>query len=52
MKKEKTNDMSRREFLQRLGIGAGSAVAMMAFEPFGALARTMENDRLLNDVTA
>ena len=42
--------MSRREFLQRLGIGAGSAVAMMAFEPFGALARTMENDRLLNDV--
>jgi len=50
MKKEKTNDMSRREFLQRLGIGAGSAVAMMAFEPFGALARTMENDRLLNDV--
>ena len=50
MKKEKTNDMSRREFLQRLGIGAGSAVAMMAFEPFGALARTMENDRLLDDV--
>ena len=50
MKKEKTNDMSRREFLQRLGIGAGSAVAMMAFEPFGALARTMENDELLDDI--
>ena len=50
MKKEKKNDMSRREFLQRLGIGAGSAVAMMAFEPFGALARTMENDGLLDDI--
>ena len=50
MRKEKKNDMSRREFLQRLGIGAGSAVAMMAFEPFGALARTMENDGLLDDV--
>ena len=50
MKKEKKNDMSRREFLQRLGIGAGSAVAMMAFEPFGALARTMGNDGLLDDI--
>ena len=50
MTNNKKKDMSRREFLQRLGIGAGSAVAMMAFEPFGALARTMENDRLLNDV--
>ena len=50
MRKEKKNDMSRREFLQRLGIGAGSAVAMMAFEPFGALARTMENEELLDDI--
>ena len=32
----------RREFLRRLGIGAGSAMALMALEPFGALASTMQ----------
>ena len=31
-------DKSRREFLQRLGIGAGSAIALMAMEPLNALA--------------
>lgn len=31
-------DIDRREFLRRLGMTAGSAVAMMAVEPFGALA--------------
>ena len=31
--------MSRREFLRKLGIGAGSAMALMALEPFGAWAR-------------
>ena len=32
-------DMSRREFLKRLGIGTGSAVALMAMEPLNALAQ-------------
>ena len=32
-------NLSRREFLRRLGIGAGSAVAMMALEPLGVLAQ-------------
>ena len=32
-------NMSRREFLKRLGIGTGSAVALMAMEPLGALAQ-------------
>ena len=31
--------MSRREFLRRLGLGAGSAVAMMAMEPLNVLAQ-------------
>ena len=35
---DKRNDMSRREFLRRMGIGAGSAVALMALEPLKALA--------------
>ena len=30
--------MSRREFLRRMGIGAGSAMALMAMEPFKAFA--------------
>jgi predicted aldo/keto reductase-like oxidoreductase len=38
MKREKP-DMSRREFLRRLGLGTGSAVALMAMEPLNALAR-------------
>ncbi|MCR4582075.1 MAG: aldo/keto reductase [Prevotella sp.] len=38
MKKDK-NDMSRREFLRRLGIGTGSALAMMATGPLRALAQ-------------
>ncbi|MBP5338671.1 MAG: aldo/keto reductase [Prevotella sp.] len=36
--KEKKSDMSRRQFLQRLGMGAGSALAMMAMEPLNVLA--------------
>ena len=31
--------MSRREFLRKLGIGTGSAMALMAMEPLNALAR-------------
>ena len=46
MTKQKNNEMSRREFLQRLGIGAGSAMAMMALEPFGAMAKRLEDKAL------
>ena len=35
-------DISRRDFLKRLGLGAGSAVALMAMEPLGVLA---QNDK-------
>ncbi len=37
MKKD-NNDMSRRQFLRKLGFGAGSALAMMAMEPLNVLA--------------
>ena len=36
---KKQKDMSRREFLRRLGVGAGSAMAMMAMEPLNVLAQ-------------
>ena len=32
-------DMSRREFLRRLGMGASSAMALMALQPFDVLAK-------------
>ncbi len=35
---KKQHDMSRREFLRRMGLGAGSAMALMALEPLNALA--------------
>ena len=40
--KEKQHDMNRREFLRRLGLGTGSAMALMALEPLGALAQDKE----------
>ena len=40
MAKKKNTDAGRREFLRRLGIGAGSAMAMMAMEPLDILARS------------
>ena len=33
------NHINRREFLRRLGLGTGSAVALMALKPFNALAK-------------
>ena len=46
MEKDKLN-MDRREFLKRLGIGTGSAMALMAMEPLSAFAqkdkKTVEN---------
>ena len=50
MTKNKKTDMSRREFLQRLGIGAGSAMAMMALEPLGVLAKGLGNDEHHDDI--
>ena len=38
MEKDKLN-MNRREFLKRLGIGTGSAMALMAMEPLSAFAQ-------------
>ena len=38
MNNDKQN-MSRREFLRRLGIGTGSAMALMALEPLSAIAQ-------------
>ena len=51
--KERKPDMNRREFLQRLGLGAGSALAMMAMEPLSALgAKTPRaNDEVENKMT-
>ena len=37
MKKEDVN-MNRRRFLQKLGFGAGSALAMMAMDPLNVVA--------------
>ena len=39
MEKKKNTDLGRRAFLRRLGIGAGSAVALIALEPFDSFAR-------------
>ena len=41
MKKD-NNDMSRRQFLRKLGLGAGSALAMMAMDPLSVLAGNRE----------
>ena len=38
MEKDKLN-MDRREFLKRLGIGTGSAMALMAMEPLNVFAQ-------------
>ena len=46
MKKDQTN-MTRRQFLQRLGAGAGSALAMMAMEPLNVLAGNKKPDNVV-----
>jgi predicted aldo/keto reductase-like oxidoreductase len=51
MTQNKKTDMSRREFLRRLGIGAGSAMAMMALEPLNGLARNKEKETPTNHMT-
>ena len=51
--KERKPDMNRRQFLQRLGLGAGSALAMMAMEPLSAMAAKPRspNDDVENKMT-
>ena len=44
MKEKDCPNMSRREFLKRLGIGTGSAIGMMAFEPLSALAQSEKKE--------
>ena len=42
--------MGRREFLRRIGIGAGSAMALMALEPLGAIASENKTRSNASDV--
>ena len=42
--KGKQNDMSRREFLRRLGMGTGTAVALMALEPLDLWAKETQRN--------
>ena len=42
---DKRQNMNRREFLKRLGLGAGSAVALMALEPLNALAQDKKDGK-------
>ena len=42
--------MNRRQFLQRLGVGAGSALAMMAMEPLTVLAGNKKPDDVVGGV--
>ena len=51
---KKHNDMNRREFLRRLGIGAGAAMALMAMEPLNVLAKDrkkVDKSSLANHMT-
>ena len=45
MAKKDGTDLSRRDFLRRLGVGAGSAMAFMALEPLNVLAHESEKDK-------
>ena len=45
MKDNSRLDISRRDFLKRLGLGAGSAVALMAMEPLGVLAQNENKNK-------
>ena len=48
---EKNDNMSRREFLRRLGIGTGSAMALMALEPLNVLADDKKGKQADNRMT-
>ena len=42
----KEQNISRREFLRRIGIGAGSAVALMALDPMNVLAQDKKDNNV------
>ena len=48
---DKRQNMSRREFLRRLGLGAGSAVALMAMEPLNVLAQEKKDTAVKGRMT-
>ena len=47
----KKQNMSRREFLRRIGIGAGSAMALMALDPINVLAQDKKDSKVTNRMT-
>ena len=47
--KKNHTDIGRREFLRRLGVGVGSAIALATLQPFEALARPGKKTISLND---
>ena len=49
--KETQHNINRREFLRRLGLGAGSAFALMTLEPFSVLAREQQMKQAENKMT-
>ena len=52
MEKQGKNNMGRREFLRRIGLGAGSALALMAMEPLSVLAKEKtEKNTVANRMT-
>lgn len=51
MDRKKKTDLSRRDFLRRLGIGAGSAMAMMALKPLSVLAQKKTDKGVANRMT-
>ncbi len=51
MSNDKQNNMSRREFLRRIGIGAGSAMALMALDPINVLAQEKKGKTANNRMT-
>jgi hypothetical protein len=42
---QKNNNMSRREFLRRIGIGTGSAMALMALRPLNIMAQEKNDSK-------
>ena len=48
---DKRQNMSRREFLRRVGLGAGSAVALMAMEPLNVLAQEKKDTAVKGRMT-
>ena len=51
MKDKEGTDLGRRDFLRRLGVGAGSAMAMMALEPLSVFAQEKDSTPVNNRMT-